>query len=103
MKEYIPIAESNNFIVLDQYTKYSAWNEAPPVYQTELDLEREFIHDLIDQGYENPLGLTTRDAMLANARVQLQELNEVVFTDGEWMRFVEEYLDRPSDKLVEKT
>src|SRR5690606_36905870 len=37
------------------------------------------------------------------ARVQLQVLNEVVFTDGEWMRFVEEYLDRPSDNLVEKT
>jgi hypothetical protein len=29
-------------------------NEAPAVYQTEADLEKEFIRDLINQGYENP-------------------------------------------------
>ena len=36
-------------------------------------------------------------------RVQLQTLNNVQFTDSEWSRFVETYLDRPSDNLVEKT
>jgi type I restriction enzyme R subunit len=41
--------------------------------------------------------------MLANVRVQLQSLNNVEFSDGEWTRFVEEYLDKPSDNLVEKT
>ena len=41
--------------------------------------------------------------MLANARTQLQELNNMVFSDGEWARYVEEYLDKPSDNLVEKT
>ena len=41
--------------------------------------------------------------MLANVRVQLQSLNNMEFSDGEWSRFVEEYLDKPSDNLVEKT
>ena len=103
MKEYTPITETNNFIVLDKYTKYSVLNDAPAVYQTEAALEREFIQDLINQGYENPSNLTAPEAMLANVRIQLQTLNNMVFTDGEWARYVEEYLDRPSDNLVEKT
>ncbi len=103
MSQYKTIAESNNFIVLDKFIKYCEVNEAPAVYQTEAALEKEFIQDLINQGYENPLNLNTQEAMLANVRVQLQSLNNVTFTDAEWTRFVEEYLDKPSDNLVEKT
>lgn len=103
MSQYNTIAESNNFIVLDKYTKYAEVNEAPVSYQTESALEREFIQDLIDQGYENPVNLTTQQAMLANVRVQLQALNNTVFTDAEWVRFVAEYLDKPGDSIVDKT
>ena len=103
MSSYKTIAESNSFIVLDKFTKYSEVNDAPAAYQTEAALEREFVQDLINQGYEKPSNLTTPEAMLANVRAQLQALNGMVFTDGEWARYVEEYLDRPSDNLVEKT
>jgi len=103
MSQYKTIAESNNFIVLDKFTKYFEVNEAPAVYQTEAALEKEFIQDLINQGYENPINLNSPEAMLAYVRVQLQSLNNMVFSDGEWTRFVEEYLDKPSDNLVEKT
>lgn len=103
MSQYKTIAESNTFIVLDKYTKYSILNEVPVVYQTESALEREFIKDLINQGYENPSNLGSYEAMLANARIQLQLLNNMQFTDSEWARYVEEYLDKPSDNLVEKT
>lgn len=103
MSQYKTIAESNNFIVLDKFTKYYEVNEAPAVYQTEAALEKEFIKDLVNQGYENPININTPEAMLANARAQLQSLNNVAFSDGEWTRFVEEYLDKPSDNLVEKT
>lgn len=103
MATYKTIAESNNFIVLDKFTKYWEVNETPAVYQTEVALEHEFIQDLINQGYENPLNLNTPETMLANARVQLQSLNNMAFSDGEWTRFVEEYLDKPSDSLIEKT
>ena len=89
--------------MLDKFTKHFEVNEAPAVYQTEAALEKEFIQDLINQGYENPENLNTLEAMLANVRVQLQSLNNMTFSDGEWSRFVEEYLDKPSDNLVEKT
>lgn len=103
MSTYKTIAESNNFIVLDKFTKYLEVNEASAVYQSEAALEREFIEDLINQGYEYPKDLNTPGAMLANVREQLQRLNDVVFLDSEWVRFVEEYLDKPSDGLVEKS
>jgi type I restriction enzyme R subunit len=103
MTPYNTIAESNNFIILEQYTKYSALNEPAATYQTEAALEREFVRDLVNQGYEHLPELSTPGAMLANVRVQLQQLNDMVFTDGEWVRFVEEYLDKSSDNLVDKT
>ncbi|MBP8945850.1 MAG: HsdR family type I site-specific deoxyribonuclease, partial [Paludibacteraceae bacterium] len=103
MAHFKTIAESNNFIVLDKFTKYSEVNEAPAAYQTEAALEKEFIQDLIHQGYEYLTNLNTQEAMLANVRLQLQSLNNMEFSDGEWARFVEEYLDKPSDNLVEKT
>ena len=100
---YNTIAETQNYIVLDSYTKLSKVNEAPATYQSENALEREFIEDLVGQGYEYLPLLTTPTALLANVRTQLQNLNSVTFTDAEWARFVEEYLDAPSDNLVEKS
>ncbi|MDP4535581.1 type I restriction endonuclease subunit R [Alkalimonas collagenimarina] len=100
MNTYTPIAESNNFIVLDRYVKQ--W-EVAESYQSESDLERELIQDLVNQGYEYVPGLTNLEAMLANVRVQLQALNNVTFTNGEWLRFVETYLNKPSDNSTDKT
>lgn len=100
MSDYAAIAELNNFIVLEQYIKAVQVAEG---YQSEGDLEREFIDDLQKQGYEYATGLATHDALLANVRTQLQILNEVQFSDGEWQRFVENWLNKPSDGIVEKT
>ena len=100
MSDYKTIAESRNFIVLDKYTKEWQVNEG---YQSEGDLERDFIQDLVHQGYEAPLGPNTPDTLLANVRVQLQALNNAQFSDAEWQRFVETWLDKPSDGIVEKT
>ena len=101
MTQYKTIAESNNFIVLDQYNKLV--EEPNAGYQTEGSLEREFIRDLQAQGYEYLQGLNNHDALVKNLRAQLQRLNNVVFSDAEWRRFLEEYLDKPSDSLIEKT
>jgi type I restriction enzyme R subunit len=103
MTTYKPIAESNNFIVLDKYKKYNEVNEPATNYQSEASLENEFIQDLCNQGYEHLPHLTTPEAMFANVRVQLQSLNNTIFTDSEWARFIEEYLDKPSDGIIDKT
>ncbi|MFR0838941.1 MAG: type I restriction endonuclease subunit R, EcoR124 family [Neglectibacter timonensis] len=94
------IAESNLFIVLDNYTKIEQQGTS---YQTEADLERELIADLVNQGYEYLPKLTTPKAMFENVRVQLQLLNKMEFSDDEWKRFCEEYLDKPSDSHIDKT
>ncbi|MBV6864187.1 type I restriction endonuclease subunit R [Xanthomonas euvesicatoria] len=100
MQDYKTIAESRNFIVLDQYTR--EWKVAES-YQSEGDLEREFIQDLVNQGYEFASSIRTPDDLKANVRMQLQALNNVQFADVEWQRFVESWLDKPSDGIVEKT
>lgn len=100
MSEYIPIAESNNFIVLERY--YKNWQVCES-YQSEADLENELIQNLVNQGYDYLPDLVSADKMLANVRVQLQELNKTQFSDGEWSRFVEEYLDKPGETIIDKT
>ena len=95
MTNYNAIAESNNFIILDQYSKKSRVSES---YQSEYDLEGEFIQDLIRQGYQYLPNVTNPQTMLANVREQLQTLNNVQFSEGEWQRFVETFLDKPSDR-----
>jgi type I restriction enzyme, R subunit len=100
VSDYKTIAESKNFIVLDKYTP--DWKVAES-YQTEAQLERELIQDLLNQGYEFAPGLNTPPALLANVRVQLQALNHVAFSDAEWQRFVESWLDKASDGMAEKT
>lgn len=95
-----PIAESSNFIILDRYVR--EWVTAEG-YQSESDLERELLDDLIGLGYEYLPDLRTPQSLLVNAREQLQSLNGAQFSDSEWTRFVELWLDKPSDGIIEKT
>ena len=103
MTPYNTIAEMQHFIVLDSYTKYSELHEPPVGYQTEAALEHELIEDLRHQGYEYRSDITNPKALLLNARVQIEQLNAVKFADSEWQRFLEEYLDKPGDSIVDKT
>jgi type I restriction enzyme R subunit len=95
-----PIAQSNNFIVLDRYEKTWAVNES---YQSEAALEREFIEDLQNQGYSYRPDIKTPEKLLENLRIQIENLNNIHFNDSEWQRFLDEYLDRPGEGIIEKT
>ena len=99
MTNYTTIAESDKFIILEQHTKVPQSDS----YQSESDLERELIQDLVNQGYQYLPSVTNPQSMLANVREQLQTLNKVQFTEGEWQRFVENFLDTPSDSITDKT
>ena len=100
MEKCKTIAQANNFIVLDKYDYKESTEKG---YQTEAELEKELISDLQNQGYEYLQDVSEPKALLSNARKQIEKLNEVVFTDNEWERFVTEYLDKPNDTLVDKT
>lgn len=103
MTQYATIAELQNFIVLNSYTKAAMLNETPAGYQTEAQLESELIADLRNQGYEYLPNLNSPQALLDNARVQLQTLNNIVFTDAEWKRFNEEFLNKENDSITDQT
>jgi type I restriction enzyme R subunit len=93
------IAETRSFIVLDHY---QPTYEVREDYQSEDALEREFIRDLQNQGYAYAAEIRSSEAMLANARIQLETLNDVRFSDDEWQRFVEQYLDPASENSTDK-
>ena len=103
MTQYATIAELQNFIVLNSYTKAAMLNETPAGYQTEAQLESELITDLRNQGYEYLPSFNSPQALLDNARVQLQTLNNIVFTDAEWKRFNEEFLNKENDSITDQT
>ncbi|UXM94441.1 type I restriction endonuclease subunit R [Bartonella sp. HY329] len=93
-----PIAETNRFIVLD---KYEPLEEANSSYQSEYDLENELLADLAKLGFE-VLPKQTSQSLYANLRVQIERLNAVRFLDVEWQRFLLEFLDKPSENMVDK-
>ena len=95
-----PIIESNNFIVLDKYTNIINSSES---YQTEAELEKELINDLINQGYEYRKDIDSTESMLNNLRTQIENLNKTTFSNDEWMRFCSEYIDKANDAIIEKT
>ena len=99
MTNYKTIAESNNFIVLDKYTRERKIVDS---YQSESSLECELVEDLVQQGYEFLPRPKSQEAMLTNARVQLQTFNHVEFTEREWRRFVATFLDKPTDSIIDK-
>ncbi|MGZ7236485.1 hypothetical protein ACXWOK_09845, partial [Streptococcus pyogenes] len=63
----------------------------------------ELVSDLRQQGYEYLNNLTTSEALLDNLKTQMETLNGVVFSEAEWLRFLEEYLNKPSDGLIDRT
>ena len=94
------IAETNEGILLAEYQpEYRTDRE----YQSEADLENQLISDLVNHLNYERLNIHTPEELLANAKVQIEKLNKVSFTDAEWQRFVVEYLDCPNEGLVEKT
>lgn len=94
------IAEMTGGIILAKYEKESSAHDK--AYQSEADLERELIENLISQGYERFRASSNED-LYRNLRDKIEKLNKVSFTDEEWRRFLTEYLDAPNDGIVEKT
>lgn len=71
-------------------------------YQSEADLEREFIVQLEKQGYEY-IQFHSEKALVNNLRMQLEALNHTSFTDGEWQRFFGEKIANAREGITEKT
>lgn len=94
------IAEMPNGIILANYKKDLDFRDSG--YQSEADLERKLIENLVSQGYEH-VKFKSKEEMYRNLKVQIERLNGVNFSDSEWNRFLSEYLDAPNDGMIEKT
>ncbi len=71
-------------------------------YQSEADLERDFIKQLQEQGYDY-IQLRTETALVNNLRIQLEALNHISFSDGEWQQFYGEKIANAREGITEKT
>jgi len=94
------IAEMTGGIILAKFDKNNRVGGGS--YQSEAELERELIANLVAQGYERA-DFKTSDQLYANLKVQIERLNNITFSDSEWERFLIEYLDAPNEGMIEKT
>ena len=93
------VSQSAESTVVTEYKPQSKRSEA---YQSEADLEKEFIRLLCELGYER-LTIHKEADLIANLRTQLEKLNDYRFTDGEWKRFWDEVLANTNSGILEKT
>lgn len=99
MAYYNIVTQSNENTVVAEYTACPVRSDA---YQSESDLEREFIALLKTQGYEY-LSIHTEADLIVNLRKQLEVLNGIQFTDSEWKRFFSVHIANANESIAEKT
>ena len=93
------VAQSSESTVV---TEYKPQDKRSDAYQSEAQLEAEFIRLLVELGYER-LTIRKEKDLVENLRRQLEKLNGYRFTDDEWKRFFSEVLANAKDGIVEKT
>ncbi|MDR0951270.1 MAG: hypothetical protein LBM13_06575 [Candidatus Ancillula sp.] len=97
--QYNTVAESNESTVVAEFVpQYKKATE----YQSEAQLEREFIKLLETQGYEYLSNVRNESDLLDNLKAQLERLNDYQFSDTEWSELLENYVCKGSDGIQEK-
>ena len=99
MSFYNIVAQTNDCTVMAEYKPTGKRSDA---YQSEAELEKEFIKLLGTQGYEY-LAIHTEDDLIKNLRLKLEELNKFHFSDTEWERFFAENIVGKNEEIVDKT
>ena len=99
MSTYNMVASMNESTVVAEYVPESKRSDS---YQTEAELEKEFIRMLTEQGYEY-IEIHTEAELIANLRKKIEQLNDYAFTDTEWDRFFHKYIANANEGIVEKT
>lgn len=95
---YDPVAISSESTVVAQFDFDAARRIE---FQSEAQLEAEFITQLVSQAYEY-VNLTSSDQLVANLRTQLELLNQTEFSDAEWNKLFTTVIANSSAGIVEK-
>lgn len=99
MNKYNVVMETRNSTVVAEYEPLKIKTEA---YQSEAELEKEFIAMLTQQGYDY-LEIHNEETLKDNLRTQLQLLNNYKFSNNEWNNFFQNSIANKNDGIVEKT
>lgn len=99
MSTYNIVASTNQSTVV---TEYISDEKRSTAYQSEAELENEFIRLLTTLGYEY-LTINNEADLISNLRKQLERLNNFSFLDSEWEQFYKECISSSNDGIVEKT
>lgn len=100
MSTYNIVASTDESTVVSEYS--AEYRVRSGKYQSEAELEEEFIKLLTSQGYEY-IQIHNEAELIKNLRKQLEKLNDFNFSDNEWNRFFSECLANPNEGIVEKT
>lgn len=79
--------------------EYKPTAKCSTAYQSEAELEAEFIRMLQSQGYEY-VHIETENDLVSNLRRQIEILNGMQFTDSEWIRFFNECIASSNDGIL---
>ncbi|MBQ6408614.1 MAG: type I restriction endonuclease subunit R [Butyrivibrio sp.] len=93
------VAKTNENTVVTEYVPEKRRSDA---YQSEAELEAEFIRMLGEQGCPH-LKIHTEQELIVNLRQKLEELNDYKFSDTEWERFFSNSIANSNDGIVGKT
>lgn len=98
-EQYKMVAENPQSTVVSDYEpRYRTAKQ----YQSEAEMEKEFIEQLHTQAYDY-LSITSEKELIENLRHQLEKLNGYRFTDKEWTTFFKEKIANQNSGIVEKT
>ncbi len=93
------VAQTNESTVVTEYEPVKRKSDG---YQSEAELEQEFIRMLQEQGYEY-LQIHTEDDLIANLRKRLEMLNNYSFSDNEWEQFFYDAIANKNEGIKEKS
>lgn len=99
MSRYNIIATAEESTVVSEFIPEIKKNKA---YQSESELEKEFINILKNIGYEY-VSIHNEEELIVNLRKQLEKLNDYKFTDNEWNIFFNKVIASDKEGIIEKT
>ena len=99
VKNYDAVSENNLSTVVAEYDRTLPRADS---FQSEAELEADLLARLERQGYEY-LPIHKEEDLIVNLRLQLEKLNDIRFTDGEWARFFASEIANAGKGIIEKT
>lgn len=99
--------QTNELIALNSdstiVAKFAKHADKERFYESEADLEAQFIELLENQGYEYAREIKDEAALLANLKAQIERLNKCEFSQNEWQNLLSNVFLKANDSIKDKT